>query len=42
MEGDLKGFPSTTVFQPMIVVMKSSEGASSNGSRPPRFDKEFS
>ena len=42
MEGDLREFPSTTVFQPTIVVMKDSEGASPSGSPPPRFDKEFS
>ncbi|HPZ15552.1 MAG TPA: LacI family DNA-binding transcriptional regulator [Sphaerochaeta sp.] len=42
MEGDMNDFPSTTVFQPSIVVMKDSEGVASNGGPPPRFDKEFS
>lgn len=42
MEGDVKDFPSTTVFQPTIVVMKDSEGVATNGEPPPRFNKEFS
>ncbi len=42
MEGDLKDFPSTTVFQPSIVAMKDREGSASNGTLPPRFNKEFS
>ncbi len=45
LEGDMQGFPSTTVLKPTVVVMEQTNGIGGDEEphrHPPRFNKEFS